>query len=222
MQDKNSQAKAKLLVEYPYFGTLAAKLQLKVNDDIESFVSDGKKVEYREAYFKELGIDELALIFANGAMHTALAHESRRAKRSGWLWQMASDMAINDMLVENGLTLPYGAHYRKRFAGMYAEEIYAELKADILRDDEDLEYEAESADDVEQQDEQKESMEPKEQKREEALSPEALQEEILQEQLMAEEAIALLESEFKRGEAPVAIERFLPLSMWERLTGERS
>jgi predicted metal-dependent peptidase len=101
------------------------------------------------------------------------------------------------------MKLPYGAHYRKRFAGMYAEEIYAELKADILRDDEDLEYEADSADDVEQKD-KKDSTNKRQ-------TPEELQEEILQEQLLAEEAIALLEREFKKGEAPLSIERFFTL-----------
>ena len=194
LSQKISQAKAKLLVDKPYFGTLASKLELTINDDIESFISNGIKLEYREEYLDALEIEELEFIFANGAMHASLAHDKRRNNRSGWLWQMATDMAINDMLVENGMRLPYGAQYRKRFAGMYAEEIYAELKADILRDDEDLEYESDSADDVEQKDDSRSE-----------------NEEILQEQLLAEEAISLLEKEFKKGEAPLSIERFFTL-----------
>jgi len=207
LSQKISQAKAKLLVDKPYFGTLASKLELIVNDDIEAFISNGVKLEYREAYLDSLEIEELEFIFANGAMHASLAHDKRRNSRSGWLWQMATDIAINDMLVENGMKLPYGAEYRKRFSGMYAEEIYAELKADILRDDEDLEYEADSADDVEQKYEKDSTN--KHQTPEQM--PEELQEEILQEQLLAEEAIALLEREFKKGEAPLSIERFFRL-----------
>ena len=201
-EDKISQAKAKLLVDYPYFGTLAAKLEIIVNDDLESFKSDGKKLEYREAYLGELETQEIEFILANGAMHQVLAHENRKSNRSGWLWQMATDMAINDMLVQNGLQLPYGAQYRERFKGMYAEEIYAELKADILREDEDLEYEADDVDDVQQN----EKSEPKEQP-----SEERLQEELLQEQLLAEEAISLLEAQMQTGEAPVSIERFFEI-----------
>jgi len=195
LTEKISQAKAKLLVDKPYFGTLASKLELIVNDNIESFISNGTKLEYREDYLKGLEIEELEFIFANGAMHASLAHAKRQNTRSGWLWQMATDIAINDMLVENGMKLPYGAQYRKRFAGMYAEEIYAQLKSDILRDDEELEYEAEDEDDVEKKDK----------------SESENQEEILQEQLLAEEAISLLESEFKKGEAPLSIERFFKL-----------
>ena len=205
---KISQAKARLLVNYPYFGTLASRLELIVNDDIESFKSDGKKLEFREAYLEDLDLSEVEFILANGAMHASLAHEQRKANRSGWLWQMATDMAINDMLLENGLDMPYGATYRKRFAGMYAEEIYAQLKDDILRDDEDLEYKAESADDVEQNEKNQQS---------EPQTQEQLEEEILQEQLFAQEAISLLESEFKRGELPQSIERFYKLDFFSKI-----
>ena len=207
---KISQAKAKLLVNYPYFGTLASKLELVINDDIEAFKSDGKKLEYNSEYMQKLELSEMEFILANGAMHASLSHESRKNNRSSWLWQMATDMAINDMLVENGLDMPYGAEYRKRFAGLYAEEIYEELKADILRDDEDLEYEADNLDDVED----KKDDTQKEQKQQ---SKEELQEEILQEQLLAQQAIALLEKEFKKGETPSSIERFFKMDYFGKI-----
>ncbi|MFK5938427.1 MAG: VWA-like domain-containing protein [Sulfurimonas sp.] len=204
---KISQAKARLLVNYPYFGTLASKLELVINDDIEAFRSDGVKLEYNSDYMQKLELSEMEFVFANGAMHASLAHQTRRNNRSTWLWQMATDMAINDMLVENGLDLPYGAQYRKRFAGLYAEEIYAELKADILREDEDLEYETDNADDVQDKKDDTKA-EDKPQKKQ---TSEQLQEEILQEQLLAEEAVALLDKEFKKGEAPSSIEKFFNL-----------
>ncbi len=204
MKQKISQAKAKLLVDYPYFGTLASKLELVLNDDIQAFKSDGKRIEYSSEFLKNAELSELEFVLANGAMHSALSHDMRKNSRSGWLWQMATDFAINDMLVENGLDRPEHAQYRVRFAGMYAEEIYAELKDDILRDDEDLEYEADDSDDVEENDNNQEQSEPQTQ--------EQIQEEILQEQLLAEEAISLLESEYKRGELPQDIERFFDLS----------
>jgi len=206
-EQKLSRAKAKLLVDYPYFGTLASKLEVVVNDDIEAFKSNGVKLEINSDYFDGLELSEVAFVFANGAMHASLAHEQRRQKRSGWLWQMATDMAINDMLVQNGLDMPYGAQYRKRFAGMYAEEIYAELKADILRDDEDLEYEADTLDDVE---------EKKEQEKEQP-TPEQLQEEILAEQLFAQEALNALQEKIQAEEVPESIERFFSISNFGKI-----
>lgn len=203
---KISQAKAKLLVEYPYFGTLASKIDVIMNDDIEAFKSDGRKLEINSEYLQHLELSEMEFIFANGAMHASLVHEMRKNNRSGWLWQMATDMAVNDMLVKNGLDMPYGAQYRERFSGMYAEEIYAELKDDILRDDEDLEYEADDSNDVQNSDEKKNDAKQNKQQTEQAL-----EEEILQEQLFAEEAMTLLESTMQKGEAPVTIERFFQL-----------
>ena len=203
IEKKISQAKAKLLVQYPYFGTLASKLELVCNDDIEAFKSNGTKLEYSTMFIEDAEIGEIEFALANGAMHKSLLHENRKNGRSGWLWQMATDMAINDMLVANGLELPFGAQYRKRFEGMYAEEIYAELKDDMLRDDEGLEYEADDIEDVQNSDAPQ--------------SQEKLQEEILQEQLLAEEAIALLESEFKKGDAPSQIERFFTLDFLSKV-----
>ena len=212
-EKKISQAKAKLLVSQPYFGTLAAKLELVINDDIEAFKSNGVKLEINSDYLEGLELSEVEFVLANGAMHASLAHERRRGKRSGWLWQMSTDMAINDMLLQNGLDMPYGAQYRKRFSGMYAEEIYAELKDDILREDEDLEYEADDSDDVEPQENEKkqDKQEQSEQMQEE------LEEEILQEQLLAEEAISALEAKMQSGEAPQSIERFFEVEHFGKI-----
>jgi predicted metal-dependent peptidase len=181
---KISQAKSKLLVEYPYFGSLASKLMLRVNDDLEGFVSDGLVLEYRQEYLEALSLEEMEFVLANGAMHAALAYETRKQKRSGWLWQMATDMAINDMLVQNGLKLPLGAHYRKRFEGMYAEEIYEELKSDMLHQEED--YTDENS-----------------------LQESFDEETILQEQLFGSEASTLLEQHAKEdGKLLQTLERF--------------
>jgi predicted metal-dependent peptidase len=180
-----SQAKGRLLVEFPYFGSLATKLALRVNDDRESFCSDGVVLEYREEYLRGLGVDELEFVLANGAMHAALAYETRKKNRSDWLWQMASDIAINDMLVQNNMTLPDGARYEKRFEGMYAEEIYAELKSELLHQEESS---------------------LQEQPRDDS------QESILEEQLFAHAASELLKQHFKEGDTPQSIERFFELT----------
>ena len=208
---KISQAKAKLLVDYPYFGTLASKLELVLNDDIQAFKSDGKKLEYSSDFLLHAELSELEFVLANGAMHSVLAHDKRKHNRSGWLWQMATDIAINDMLIENGLNMPQDAQYRIRFKGMYAEEIYAELKDDILREDEGLEYQADDSDDIEENSEQEKE------KSQENQTQQELEEEIIQEQLLAEEAISLLASEFKKGEIPHAINRFFTLDFMGKI-----
>jgi len=174
LTDKISKAKAKLLVDYPFFGSLASRVDIIKNDDIEAFKSDESKLEYSSSFIDNASIEELEFVLANSAMHASLSHKNRKNNRSGWLWQMATDYAINDMLVESGLQRPYQAHYSERFEGLYAEEIYALLKDDILRDSEDLEYEADNADDIEQDNTQQNNETKKESSTEQILNDQLL------------------------------------------------
>ncbi|MEK6658083.1 MAG: hypothetical protein AABY36_00210, partial [Campylobacterota bacterium] len=84
-QNKISQAKAKLLMNYPLFGTIASRLELVKNDDIQSFKSNGIKLEYNRDFLEKLEPSQMEFVFANGAMHASLAHEARKNGRSGWL-----------------------------------------------------------------------------------------------------------------------------------------
>ena len=94
IENKISQAKAKLLVEYPLFGTIASKLQLIQNDDIQSFKSNGTTLEYNSDFLQKIELSEMESVLANGAMHASLKHEQRKSGRTSWLWQMATDYAI--------------------------------------------------------------------------------------------------------------------------------
>ncbi|DAB27692.1 MAG: hypothetical protein A2513_10080 [Sulfurimonas sp. RIFOXYD12_FULL_33_39] len=196
IEQKISQAKARLLVDYPLFGTIASKVELVKNDDIQSFKSNGIRLEYNGDFLNSLEIAEMEFVFANAAMHASLSHEARKSGRSGWLWQLSTDYAINDMLVENGLERPHEAHYSERFSGMYAEEIYVLLKEDILRDE--LEYEADESDDVQNETDKQNS----------SANLQLSQDE----QLFEEFAKATVDTEVKNGEVPSSLERFFTLT----------
>ncbi|MBD3800104.1 MAG: hypothetical protein IE886_01395 [Campylobacterales bacterium] len=133
--EKLGKAKATLLLSSPYFGTLASRLELDTSDDIPGFLSNGLKLEYNPDYVEGLDAQECEFMLANGAMHAALAHERRQNGRMSWLWQLATDHAINAMLVQNGFALPPQVNYDPRFEGMYAEAIYAQLKDEIRNEE---------------------------------------------------------------------------------------
>ena len=130
-----SRVKSKLLVEHPYFGTLASALEIVQNDNLESFTSEGKRFEYRQEYFESLSDTQIAFALANASMHTILSHPERRSSRSPWLWHVACDHAINGMLIDNGFEPPQRITYEERFRGKYAEEIYEILKDEITREE---------------------------------------------------------------------------------------
>ena len=193
LDKKISQAKAKLLVEYPFFGTISSRIEFIINDDISSFKSNGIELDYNQEFMKNLSILEMEFVLANSAMHASLSHEARKNNRIDWLWQMATDFAINDMLVQNGMHRPHEARYEKRFEGMYAEEIYAELKEEKLDNLKKIEKSSSSDSPEEKNLEQK-------------------SQEITQEQQLFEEfAHSVFLSEQKKGEIPAGIERFFTI-----------
>jgi predicted metal-dependent peptidase len=135
--NKIDKAKTKLMLENPYFGSIASMLKIEPNDHIESFSSDGEHYFYNDAYINELEIEEVGFTLANAAMHYALAHKQRGYARQDTLWQLATDYAINAMLVKNIPDYPPRINYQKRFDGMYAEEIYTILESETEHKEED-------------------------------------------------------------------------------------
>jgi predicted metal-dependent peptidase len=144
--EKIQKAKARLMLEHPYFGTIVSSLKLEKSDNVEAFISDGKTLQYNDEYFDSVGVEDIEFALANGAMHTVLKHEKRAGERYDWLWQLATDYTINSMLVKNGLALPERANYQERFEKMYAEEVYEILRSEIINEelsgDEDLKEQA--------------------------------------------------------------------------------
>lgn len=133
--EKIAKAKAKLMLDHPYFGTIASVLKLEQSDNIESFLSDGVCLQYNDEYFDSVDAEEIEFVLANGAMHAVLGHAKRTNSRHDWLWQLATDYTVNAILVNNGLQLPPRANYQERFKGMYAEEVYETLRLEIINEE---------------------------------------------------------------------------------------
>lgn len=131
-EEKLTKVKARLMLAHPYFGTITSTLKLEKNNEILTFSSDGETMHYNTEYMDRLTLDEVEFVLANAAMHTVLQHQDRVGERTKWLWQTATDYVINAMLVKNGMSLPQYAYYEDKFVGMYAEEVYDILRAEML------------------------------------------------------------------------------------------
>ena len=132
--EKIQKAKAKLMLEQPYFGTIASALKLEQNNELLTFLSDGEALRYNSEYIDRLNMAEVEFVMANGAMHAVLKHQDRSAGRTKWLWQTATDYVVNSMLVNNGMQLPEYANYEQKFNGMYSEEVYQMLRDEMMDD----------------------------------------------------------------------------------------
>ncbi len=188
-QQKLENAKTKLMLEKPYFGSLVTSIELRVNNNIASINPLGDVLEYNEEYLEVLCVNEVSTILANGAMHQALFHSERGEGKVSSVWRLASDYAINDLLVENGFMLPPMANYSSRFEKLYAEQIYTTLldELDLSENDNDL-VDEQQIEEIEEQD--------------------------FPEELLAQEKYELLLEQLnikleKHGDLPKGIERFV-------------
>jgi len=131
-EEKIQKAKARLMLDHPYFGTVASSLTLQKNNEILTFSSDGEMMRYNSEYLDRLSVTEVEFMMANGAMHAVLQHQDRVSGRTRWLWQTATDYVVNGMLVKNGMQAPEYANYESKFEGMYAEEVYEILRSEMM------------------------------------------------------------------------------------------
>jgi len=127
-----TKAKSQLTTKYPYFGMLASRLKHEENSNITSYASNGTRFLYNPEFIDSCTIEELSFILTNCVMHHILAHQQRKLKRKGYLWQLATDYAINNLLAKNGMKMPQGVNYDIKFRNMYAEEIYDYLKKELI------------------------------------------------------------------------------------------
>jgi len=122
------KAKSQLTIRHPYFGMLASRLKHKPSEELSAYASNGVRFLYNPDFIMRRNIEEIMFILTNSVMHHVLSHQQRRLNRRGWLWQLATDYAINNLLQNSGLLIPQGANYNEEYKGMYAEEIYEILK----------------------------------------------------------------------------------------------
>lgn len=119
-----ARARTSLVLNHPFFATLALRLELIEDKNCETAWTDGKILAYNPDYVCELPIDELTGLFAHIVMHPVCGHHLRRNNREPLLWNRACDYAINWILIDSGITLPRGFLYSKNFRHKNADEIY--------------------------------------------------------------------------------------------------
>ena len=137
-----AKAKVQLVLNHPFFGVLALHLPtvpvspvvLAAMGAPPTAAVDGKKIYYNPGWVDTLSERQRLGLLAHEVLHPALKHLWRRGNRARHLWLMATDYAVNDIIMRTltpdgkpAFELPPGGLYDKRFQGMAAEQIYAIL-----------------------------------------------------------------------------------------------
>ena len=148
MDKKVIRAKVQLMLNYPFFGALAARLELKEWDK-DTFATNGKHIlvpakHYYDGTDKTVvkepgpyfgkpmypGYDDkqLEAVIAHEVGHCALLHIFRLGNRNPQGFNIAGDFVINWMLKQENFTLPPSWLYDEKFANMHTEKVYELLK----------------------------------------------------------------------------------------------
>lgn len=126
-QEALSVARARLLLDNPFFGVLALRLNLQEDNSIPTLAVDGRTVFFNSSYVLKLEPKYQITALAHEVMHCVLEHISRTAGRNPKKWNRACDYAENPTLKEAGFELHPTWLYEPQFIGMTADEIYLQL-----------------------------------------------------------------------------------------------
>lgn len=128
-KDKVTKARAALVLDEPFFGSLVLRLKLKEDSFCKTMWVDGSTLGYNPGFIDSLSMDVLKGCLCHEVMHLALSHHTRRGNREKTKWNSAGDYAIN-AIIRNKFSLPDGCLFDPKYSALSAEDIYSQLPID--------------------------------------------------------------------------------------------
>lgn len=104
-----SVTRLRLQAKSPFFATLSLFTEFKFSDHISTAATDGKDIYLNPNFFVPLSTLQKEGLILHELLHAALLHPLRLGERDPFLWNIAADMVVNLMIVnEKGFELPEG------------------------------------------------------------------------------------------------------------------
>ena len=119
--------KRKMLIKYPFFGSIVANVDYKENPEIKTAGTDGKTIYYNKDYLNKLTIEQQIFVFAHEVCHIAFNHILRSEGKEIQTWNIATDSVINQLLKKDGLKMVEGIVDIEEAINYNAEEMYEKL-----------------------------------------------------------------------------------------------
>ena len=119
--------KRKMLVKYPFFGSVVANVDYRVNKNVSTAGTDGKIIHYNPEFLAGLSVSEQTFIFAHEVCHIAFNHILRSEGKNSSIWNIATDAVINAFLKRDGLHMVEGGVDMEDAINYDAEQLYEKL-----------------------------------------------------------------------------------------------
>ncbi len=146
VEEAFTRARVAFLFSNPFLSVLAMSLETVYGDEHESlFATEGATIHINPNRLEGYTQEQLMYKYAHTILHIALKHPKRREMRDHHTWNLASNIAVNNMMTElkDIGDLPEDEFTDERFTEMSVEEIYAVLDqeqqgGEIKESDKDL------------------------------------------------------------------------------------
>ena len=119
--------KRRLLVKYPFFGSVVANSNFIAEPAVGTAGTDGKTIYYNPNFIESITDDQQTFIFAHEICHIAFDHIFRSEGKDKDLWNIATDSVVNAFLKQDGLPIVEGVVDIPEAINYDAEEMYKKL-----------------------------------------------------------------------------------------------
>lgn len=119
--------KRKMLIKYPFFGSVVASVGYKEDKDVSTVGTDGEIIYYNPEYLEGLSVEEQTFVFAHEVCHIAFNHILRSEGKVPEVWNIATDGVVNQFLKRDGLKMAPGGVDMAEAINYDAEQLYEKL-----------------------------------------------------------------------------------------------
>ncbi|MGK7943113.1 MAG: VWA-like domain-containing protein [Microcystaceae cyanobacterium] len=129
-----SASRLRVRQKSPFFATLSLFANYKPSYSIPTAATDGKDIYFNPDFLLSLSKSQQDGLLLHELLHAALLHTIRRGTREEYLWNIAADIVVNGLIVEqNQFELPQGGIRKPEWEKMSVEEIYELLLKNTIK-----------------------------------------------------------------------------------------
>ena len=114
---KIARSRTQALIRAPFYGAVLMGLpSMSSTGQTQTMATDGKCVLFDSVFVDSVTEGELLFVNCHEALPVAFCHHLRRGSRDAQLWNIATDFAINGILIDADIgTMPEGGLHDPKY-----------------------------------------------------------------------------------------------------------